>query len=406
VLKPACICLVRIVPPTMAALFCCATTSTRKLFLWLLLLLAATISHQQAAAAAAASDKQECVVQEDGSCLNDDEVVVDIPALPPVEDGHLDTGFGEKQQMVATHEEAIMERIRKMQHYMYGEVLRVDENTNDEQQAVAPAVPKDVLASECLLRNAQCAYWAAIGECEANPAYMTLQCAPVCLSCHQLSFETRCPVTDLKQPDIWQPGDLNRMFERILLMGNNNASTDDNNNKEESNYKPQMILKPGMQVKGGQDAPWVVIVDDFLTADECDTLIRLGGEQGYERSKDVGQKKFDGTYDSHLSEGRTSSNAWCLDACYEHEVTKRILDKIANLTGIPDTHNEYLQLLQYHENQFYEVRAELIVLCFVLDPLDCFSTTSKMPASFLLFLFDSNIMIISNFISIERREFE
>jgi len=188
----------------------------------------------------------------------------------------------------------------------------------------------------------------AIGECEKNPAYMTLQCAPACYSCHQLKFETRCPLENLP-PDVWQPGDLNKMFENIV--------TDPY--YVQQGYKPQVIVKPGMASGNEQDAPWVVMVDDFLTDEECDTLIRLGGEQGYERSKDVGQKKFDGTYDSHLSQGRTSANAWCLDACYEHPTTKVVLEKITNLTAIPDSHSEYLQLLNYQEGQFYEQQCVL-----------------------------------------------
>ena len=99
-----------------------------------------------------------------------------------------------------------------------------------------------------------------------------------------------------------------------------------------------------------------MLVDRFLTDDECDTLIRLGQERGYERSMDVGQKNFDGTYESLVTTGRTSSNAWCLDACFDHPVTQTILHKIENLTGIPDANSEFLQMLQYQENQFYEAR--------------------------------------------------
>ena len=191
---------------------------------------------------------------------------------------------------------------------------------------------------------------------------MTVQCAPVCSSCDQLLFETRCPMQELP-PDVWKSGDLHRMFERIVT---------DPYYVKELGYQPQIILQPSINGSSQDDAPWVVLVDHFLTDEECDTLIHLGQERGYERSMDVGQKKFDGTYESHLSSGRTSSNSWCLDACFDHPVSQTVLHKIENLTGIPDANSEYLQLLQYQENQFYQVRGLVLLVgwlwfCFLLD---------------------------------------
>lgn len=106
--------------------------------------------------------------------------------------------------------------------------------------------------------------------------------------------------------------------------------------------------------------PWVITLDNFLTDEECDTLIRLGDERGYERSRDVGEKKFDGSYDSKESKDRTSTNAWCVEECYEHEVTQNILEKITNYTEIPEENYEFLQLLQYEENQQYKSHHDYI----------------------------------------------
>jgi prolyl 4-hydroxylase len=166
---------------------------------------------------------------------------------------------------------------------------------------------------------------------------MKLQCAPACFTCEQLAFETRCPMPE-KLENVWSSGDLNKMFERI--------ATDA---YYQEKYYVQVLLRPNNET----DAPWVVMIDNFLTDEECDTLIRLGGEQGYLQSKDVGGKNFDGTYEAKQSSGRTSTNAWCLDKCYEHPMTKAVLAKIENLTGIPDANAEYLQLLKYEESQFY-----------------------------------------------------
>jgi prolyl 4-hydroxylase len=181
-----------------------------------------------------------------------------------------------------------------------------------------------------------------------HTAYMTLQCAPACFSCEQLSFEARCPMPEnFTEHNIWGPGDLNRMFETILTHPYY---------QEQQQYQVNVLLRPDAK----RLSPWVVVVDNFLTEVECDTLIRLGGEQGYQQSKDVGAKQFDGTYDSNLSPGRTSTNAWCLNECFDHEITKGVLHKIENITGIPDSNSEYLQLLKYEEGQFYEQHHDYI----------------------------------------------
>lgn len=128
-----------------------------------------------------------------------------------------------------------------------------------------------------------------VGECQVNPNYMKLQCAPACQTCDQLDFETRCPF-DKNAPLVWQPGDLNRMFERI--------TTDPGYQK----YTPQILSQPP---KG----PWVVVLDNVVSAEECQRLIELGGEAGYERSKDKGKKNFAGNYEGYTNNKRTSTNA-------------------------------------------------------------------------------------------------
>ena len=172
------------------------------------------------------------------------------------------------------------------------------------------------------------------GECEANPTYMLLQCAPSCQTCHQLDFQYRCPY-DKDAPTIWGPGDMNRMFERI---------TTEEYYKER--YQPTIYSKP-------PEGPWVVTLDNVATSEECQHMIELGAKKGYKRSKDVGKKKFDGTYDAAESKTRTSSNAWCVEDCWEDEIHQKVLRKVENITGIPDINSEYWQLLQYQETQFY-----------------------------------------------------
>jgi prolyl 4-hydroxylase len=56
-----------------------------------------------------------------------------------------------------------------------------------------------------------------------------------------------------------------------------------------------------------------------------------------------------------LSEGRTSSNAWCQGGCQENPLVKQIAAKIAEVTGIPPTNSESFQVLKYELGQKYNV---------------------------------------------------
>jgi len=106
--------------------------------------------------------------------------------------------------------------------------------------------------------------------------------------------------------------------------------------------------------------PWVITFDSFLTPEECDRLIKLGYDQGYERSKDVGAKKFDGSYDGYESKKRTSENAWCDKECDKDPVANAVMNRITEVTGVPKANSEHFQILRYREGQFYRVHHDYI----------------------------------------------
>ena len=61
------------------------------------------------------------------------------------------------------------------------------------------------------------------------------------------------------------PGDLNKMFERIV------------NSPEYQKYEPKVVSQP-------PEGPWMIIFENMLDEEEAQRLIDLGGERGYERS--------------------------------------------------------------------------------------------------------------------------
>ena len=152
---------------------------------------------------------------------------------------------------------------------------------------------------------------------------MESSCAPACMLCDMLLMEKRCPVDPNAKP-AWESGSLNAMFEHLT-------------SEEVASKYPVTVLSKD---------PWVVTLDDVIGEEEAERLIELGGIQGYERSQDVGQKKADGSYGSVVSTGRTSSNAWCVEECYEDPLAKKVTDRLSELTMIDEKNSEYLQLLR------------------------------------------------------------
>ena len=213
--------------------------------------------------------------------------------------------------------------LRQVEDYMYNQVYA------DKDQVF----PNDVRRN-CQLRHELCTFWAASGECENNQRYMRTMCAPACFSCLDLVFEHRCPLDQSGPAALSQPGDLYALFERLLT------------DPQFAPYNPQALSRPDNATV--DTAPWVIVMDDVLTEDECDALIAQGAARGYKPSSEVGhQQRFDGKRESMRSERRTSSTTWCKGDCAAHPVAVSVLDRIQALTGITQQNYEPLQLLKY-----------------------------------------------------------
>lgn len=229
--------------------------------------------------------------------------------------------------------EAILERIAESQEYM-------------KRQVELAEIDPELLRS-CRNKHDGCTFWSlSDNECEKNPAFMKVECGPACFSCDMLSIEKRCPMDrETIGPDVWGPGDLEKMFRRL--------------SSEEpyiSKYNVTVLSSPDNEDAG----PWVLTLDNFVTDDEAERLISLGAVEGYERSTDIGAMKPDGTTGSVVSNGRTSTNAWCSNECLEDEMVQMVNQRISNMTGIPEENSEDLQLLRYEVGQKYNTHHDYI----------------------------------------------
>ncbi|KAL7548620.1 hypothetical protein ACHAWF_011893 [Thalassiosira exigua] len=203
----------------------------------------------------------------------------------------------------------------------------------------------------CKNQHELCSFWSMIGECERNPSYMKLSCAPACQSCDQIDFNRRCPFDERNAKNAFKAGDVDRLFERIV------------SDEEFAKYNITVHSRPKKPEddESFRDGPWLITFEDFLSADEANRLIELGGaDGGYKRSTDVGQLNADGSYTEKVDSFRTSSNSWCLRECMRDPIAQDVVNRIEHVTHIPQTNSESLQLLRYEERQYYQNHHDLI----------------------------------------------
>ena len=239
--------------------------------------------------------------------------------------------WGMDQALGTNDPEKVLEILKEADNYMLEEVYL------EEQY--------EEVFDRCEYKDDACALYASLGHCEdkAHKTFMTLECAPVCRTCHLLDFKTRCPV-DHNKPVAWpNVGDLNAMFERITTDPYWKA------------FGPITVLS-----SPETDGPWVVTLDNFVTEEETQALIEYGQLEGYERSADVGEMNDDGTYEDDENDGRTSTNTWCDEDCNTDPITEPLHRRLDKLAGLHYNHSEYLQLLRYEEGQFYNEHHDYI----------------------------------------------
>jgi len=230
---------------------------------------------------------------------------------------------------------------------------------------------------DCLNNDEYCAALATNGACIIPENYselevhdenanlydfMMLECAPACQVCHELVHTVDDVVIHDCTPDyetgVYGNDDgLHDMFLRIVgelpfedgtVVPEYEAIVHSRPVKEEDIHRGVQLSALDYQV-----GPWIITLDNFLDDEECDHLIELGAVEGYERSmlEEESYLPEDQVREEKASEDayRTSSNSWCREECFRDPVARRVMDKIENVTGVPETYSEYLQLLKYGE---------------------------------------------------------
>lgn len=191
----------------------------------------------------------------------------------------------------------------------------------------------------CEDKHASCAFWAQAKECDKNPQYMSLNCAKSCGTCDLLDYKKRCSFNASVPADI-EAGDVTRAFERIL------------SDPSLATLEPKVMSRD----------PWLIIFENFLTADEADAILgvaRSDEDSHFAQSQGTAGMAEDGQLIPTLSSYRTSSTYWCdskgANGCFDNPHIKLLRERTALVTGLPDSNSEYPQFLRYYEGQTYKL---------------------------------------------------
>lgn len=163
---------------------------------------------------------------------------------------------------------------------------------------------------------------------------MREHCSPYCRSC-----SPRCYYKE-NGPDVWtDPGDLDKTFRRIVSRSAVAEISHVGGGGDDGTIPSIDVLSSPDDPDNG---PWVVAIDDFLVKEEAERFIELGAIEGYVRSE---------LYEEGVTQGRTSSNSWCMESCQEDPVVQSVASRIFKLIGIDESYTEPFQLLKYEEGE-------------------------------------------------------
>ena len=205
---------------------------------------------------------------------------------------------------------------------------RLDELTVEKRR---PPLPKDCTDQF----GGQCPAMAAQGHCTSSPGWMSVNCAAACDMCEMSKASVRCALTRYNRTAALPEGPdaLDVLFERILA--------------EHAELAPRVLSRPPA-------GPWIVTLDDFVTAAEIDGLMRESSKS-LARSTDVGATDATtGVTAKVVSKKRTSSNSWCLSTCEKSLAALSLTAKIERLLGVSRAHFEQFQVLRYEPGEEYQ----------------------------------------------------
>lgn len=183
-----------------------------------------------------------------------------------------------------------------------------------------PEAPLEASQSECVDQNNQCAYWAVIGECKKNPTYMHVMCRPSCRMCGGEDSDLGLFYVALQNQYLGKP------------------------HVDPAPHPP----RPRMTEVSFD--PRVYVIDNFLSHQECDFLMKHG-----EPELQVARTINATTGLTQPDKVRTNQQMYISnDNCANHPIISNVIARMHKLARIPYGHAEALQVGRYKAGEFYE----------------------------------------------------
>jgi len=215
-----------------------------------------------------------------------------------------------------------------------------------------PSIPNKT-RERCFNQHRMCATWAAVqGMClpfgydvkidqrrssddaslagKESVLFMMNMCPLACEMCHEITSFHRCAGKRLpwEKPSFdvvnWS---INSFFERKRY------------GSEWKAHQPTFVSYPNAEVESSKDDPFVVVLQNFLSSDEADTLKSLpsSATAGWNLQDDA---------QSHRVVASCPNN----NACGQDETYTKIMDRISSLVDVKVSHLEPIEMIQFENS--------------------------------------------------------
>lgn len=205
------------------------------------------------------------------------------------------------------------------------------------------------LEERLLCQNQQqlCSFWASLGQCEENLAFMMKDCPLACNFCHTKVLYDKCHA--VPKSHSWMDNSDEEDFAFMWMDKTYNSIKKLAKNSELiSSDKKKDIVDPS--------DPWVLKVEDFITSSDSDELVRLAKTLEWIPSSTLWQKNEAGGDNTLVR--RESSSAFCnVDKCKDHDVYQKIRKLILGLMQDVENHHleEPMEFVHYKAMQSFGV---------------------------------------------------
>jgi len=217
-----------------------------------------------------------------------------------------------------------------------------------------PNVPNKT-RERCSNRHRMCAMWAAEGMCtpfgydekndqrrssddaslvgKESVLFMMNMCPLACEMCHEITTFHQCAGkrSPREEPsfDI-ENGSISSFFERKSLP-----------------YQPIFVSRPNVEEESSKDDPYVVVLQNFLSSDEVDSLKSLPSSTHIRASTPATGWNLR----ADALSNRMIASCPIGNACSQDDTYMQIMDRISSLVDVKASHVEPIELVQFAQSK-------------------------------------------------------